>query len=103
MSRPRSCCIIPPWTLGPDSPLTVRLKAASYVTSVIRCLTNPKYAVKNGIPHRQAQMRFLADSIVVPIAARLVGNLLERVCNPRQRNEAAFHQLASLHSFVPVI
>jgi hypothetical protein len=48
-------------------------------------------------------MRFLADSIIVPIAARLVGNLLERVCNPGSGTEAVFHQLASLHSFVPVI
>ena len=71
MSRPRSCCIIRPWTLGPDSPLTARLEAGSYVTSVIRCLTNLKYAVKIKFPHRYAQMRFLTDPIVVPIAALL--------------------------------
>jgi hypothetical protein len=42
----RSRCIIRQWTLGPDSPLTARLKAGSYVTSVIRCLTNLSYAAK---------------------------------------------------------
>jgi predicted enzyme related to lactoylglutathione lyase len=62
----RSRCIIRQWTLGPDSPLTARLKAGSYVTSVIRCLTNLSYAAKIYSSLASTDAFLLTDFIAVP-------------------------------------